>query len=200
MITKDEPTRPPGARPAEYRRPAWRQGRFAISPTACGVRRSRAVTACREPFRPASVCRGRPRPSSNPRRPYHPALRRSPHCGGRSTPSRDKPLTARLVARPAGERSGAPERVEIISSSIRTDHMPMCTNCGRRGADHDWSTPPCVREPRAHWHCHCVIEHPNHLRGRCLFPIRGITTYFPDTEIRKPVSSVIGRFLRSKRQ
>jgi hypothetical protein len=111
------------------------------------------------------------------------------------------PLTARLVARPCwrASRSSAPGQVEIISS-IRTDRMPPRRNCGHKGADHDWTTPPCVREARVHWRCHCAIEHPQQLRGRCFFPVAGLTTYVPDTDSRKPVSSVIGRFLRARRR
>jgi hypothetical protein len=108
--------RPPGARPAEYRRPAWRPGRFAVSPPPCvhneyprpGYRtvkplivllgrhvmhaRRRCVRVPRRPAAnlpvPTRLDPGRQRPRLCARLPYLPALRRSPHCGGRSAPSR----------------------------------------------------------------------------------------------------------------
>ena len=49
---------------------------------------------------PSSVAMGFP--PLGDRALYHQPLRRSPHGGSRSAPSRDKPLTARLVGRPKG--------------------------------------------------------------------------------------------------
>jgi len=88
-------TQRPGYRTAEPSDSPPRGSRYA--PTAAP--RSGPVTACSDRSRTDPAGRGRSRPWRSPRPPYFPALRRSPHCGGRSTPSRDKPLTARLVAR-----------------------------------------------------------------------------------------------------
>ena len=156
---------------------AWHQ----TEPTARTVHRGTPRTDTSRPdlSRPAESVVG-------PAASVPPTLRRSPHCGGRSTPSRDEPLTARLVARPAGERSGAPERVEIISFNTN-DRMPTCRNCRHAGEDHDWISPRCSRKP----YCRCLFEHPKRLRGQCLKPHCICSNYLPSTESARPVNLFI---------
>ena len=137
--------RPPGARPTEYRRPAWRPGRFAVSPPPwCDNEhprpayrtaepsdspprasryartvavRSSPATACREPSRADPAGPGRPRPRLCARLPYLPALRRSPHCGGRSTPSRAASLSRFAAAfADACPLDRAPGRPPLLAS------------------------------------------------------------------------------------
>lgn len=137
---------PRGARPAEYRRPASHLGRFPRLSDGLSVTR---------------------RPCPNPQ-----PLRRSPHGGGRSPPSRDRPLTARLVGRPAGRAFA--EQVDLTSrQQFSSMSMPLCANCPHSGPLHNWKV--------------------QRIRGRCDYPQCDCRGYVPATSRPRPINSYIGR-------
>jgi hypothetical protein len=143
----------------------------------------------------APLCSRRERRLRNPA--AHPvpdhSLRRSLHGSGRSAPSRDKPLTARLVGRRDRERRGANARARSNFISLHLSiRMPPCMFCPHRGSDHDWTSPACSARP----YCSCVLKHPRRLRGRCLIPDCRCLKYVPRTDRPKPVNRYIGRLRR----
>jgi hypothetical protein len=158
---------------------------------ASGTRRARPLRGQEPRVRTEGVahppCRAPERAEPEIRCVITHSLRRSPHGSGRSSPSRDEPLTARLVGRCArASRSELARGRTYQPSSI--ERMPICSFCLHRGSEHDWTSPACsVRR------CDCRRQHPRRLRGRCLVPGCGCRKYVPLTDRRKAVNSYIGR-------
>ena len=117
-------------------RPIVLLGRRVMPHPGGGPLMSRTGPRSSPPASPADPRRpGGPRGRSPSPRTSHRSAR-SPHGSGRSTPSRDKPLTARLVGRLAGERlaePNAPREVDLISAYSSTIVCPSVPNACTAG-------------------------------------------------------------------